>query len=103
MLSVKEKKILKTIDYIIKNKKKDISPYLSKKLNTLTKLKGGSNNENNNENFEFLNALSSEEEVKKKKKLIMKKINKRSMKIIQYLKEMKLLNIKMKNIELNHF
>lgn len=69
MLSVKEKKILKTFDYIIKNKKKDISPYLSKKLNTLTKLKGGGNNDNNGNNgsLEFYNALSSEEQVKKKK------------------------------------
>lgn len=84
MLSVKEKKILKTMDYIIKNKKKDISPYLSKKLNTLTKLKGGSgeNGEYSNNNRSSINngyesALNSEEEVKKKIEQDKEKIQKK--------------------------
>lgn len=55
MLSTKDKKVLKTFDYIIKNKKKDLSPYLSRKLSTMTKLKGGNRNI-------FYNAVSSQQE-----------------------------------------
>lgn len=66
MLSTKDKKVLKTFDYIIKNKKKDLSPYLSKKLSTMTKLKGGNNLPYNYN--EFHNALGIEEEVLEERK-----------------------------------
>ena len=77
MLSTKDKKVLKTFDYIIKNKKKDLSPYLSKKLSTMTKLKGGSGNGENNgrsstsstsSTNSFYSVTSSEKEYDKKQK-----------------------------------